>query len=118
MAVVTVRHGYPEDFGDRYDAIKRSYGIGEWDRWRIGNKYGDCGTSDTPFPHCDSDILHAPGECAVCDLYPSKQKARILEQVAFTGHEPLPSQQPCPADARRPPDSSSWHGRWHGNIAQ
>lgn len=114
MAVVIVRHGYPEGFGERYDAIERTYGEGEWDRWRIGNKYGE--TDDTRFPHCDSDILHAPGECPVCDLYPARQEFRICEHIAFTGHEPLPSQVPCPADLRRPPDSSSWHGWWHGNI--
>lgn len=111
MAVVTVRWGYPDDFGDRYDAIERAYTEAEWDHWR---SFPSGGTS----PHCDGDILHAPGECAVCDLYPLTQRNRMRSRVAFTGHAPLYDEVPCPADQRRPGGTGSWHGEWGGNRPQ
>lgn len=70
-----------------------------------------------PYPHCDSRVLHAPGECEHCDHYPERQRARQNGRVAFTGHEPTEDQLPCPADAARPPGSTSDHRRWYGNVA-
>lgn len=106
MAVVTVMYGYPPDFGERYDSIPRDYTEADWDYWRRQE-------SGAIYPHCNSAVLHAPGECAVCDLYPVRQSARLSGYVAFTGHEPLPSQQPCPADVQFP----GRYGRvWRGNV--
>jgi hypothetical protein len=65
--------------------------------------------------HCDSRIVHAPGECEFCDMHPSMQAGRIAANVAFTGHEPTPGQIACPADEDRPPGSPSDHRRWGGN---
>lgn len=113
MAVVEVRHGYPDDFGSSYEAIPRSYPETDWNYWRRGQRFDDEGVT---FPHCDSEVLHAPGECAVCDLYPGRQQARVNGRVAFSGHDPVPGQDPCPADERRPKDSVSWHGHWGGNA--
>lgn len=112
MVVYEVRHRYPDDMGERYDAIIRQYPEVEWDHWRTGRYHTEDG-----IPHCDQRVLHAPGECAVCDLYPQRQIARVNEQVAFSGHKPRPGQTPCPADEARPPGTPAWHGRWGGNVA-
>jgi hypothetical protein len=76
-------------------------------------------------PHCDARILHEPGQCWACDLYPDWQKLRELWDIAFTGHKPQDTglhglhrqQLPCPADYNRPPDSTSDHRQWGGNVA-
>lgn len=67
------------------------------------------------YPHCDSRILHAPGECEYCDLYPVAQELRVRDWVAFTGHAPVGFQTPCPADIARGPDS---YNQWGGNRAK
>lgn len=69
-------------------------------------------------PHCDQRILHAPGECGACDLYPDWQSLRLKWGIAFTGRAPLSDQLPCPADHARPPDSPSDHRQWGPNTAQ
>lgn len=52
-------------------------------------------------PHCDDLVLHAPGECDVCDQYAFKaQQQRIAAGVNFTGHND-PGKQPDPATIRR-----------------
>lgn len=74
-------------------------------------------------PHCDSDILHAPGECAYCDRRPEWQALRMLWGIAFTGHQPkIHGSGPaawheiaCPSDIRRP---GSVAARWPGNVAR
>jgi hypothetical protein len=65
-------------------------------------------------PHCESLILHAPGECKWCDLYPDLQAARKLWRIAFTGHPPTPDETACPADLKRGPES---YNNWSGNRA-
>lgn len=40
------------------------------------------------FPHCDSRVLHAPGECEFCDRHPDWQELRKSWGIAFTGHQP------------------------------
>lgn len=52
------------------------------------------------FPHCDSEVLHAPGMCEVCDMFPELQEARVNANVNFTG-EADTTKDPCPATARR-----------------
>lgn len=64
------------------------------------------------FPHCDSQILHYPGECDTCDKYPQLQANRILDRINFTGHyDPLLAS--CPADLARPTQS---YNQWGGNT--
>lgn len=64
-------------------------------------------------PHCDSAVLHAPGECEYCDAYPEFQKARKMWGIAFTGQPPT-DEQPllCPSEVRRDLDTIN---RWPGN---
>lgn len=80
-------------------------------------------------PHCDARILHAPGECWACDLYPDWQDLRVKWGICFTGQVPDPRvvgearlierhMLPCPADYNRPPDSPSDHRQWGPNQAQ
>jgi hypothetical protein len=69
----------------------------------------------TQFPHCDSRILHAPGECKYCDMRPDWQELRTQWMIAFTGHNPKNGESECPADRCRPPESSADHRRWGGN---
>lgn len=63
-------------------------------------------------PHCDSTVLHAPGECEYCDLYPEWQKARKMWGIAFSGHDPVDGQLPCPSEVHRSRDVIN---RWPGN---
>lgn len=57
-------------------------------------------SDNAQFPHCDSGVLHAPGECTYCDLHPDWQKERIQKSVNFTGQsESLKTT--CPSDATR-----------------
>ena len=69
-------------------------------------------------PHCDQRVLHQPGICWACDLYPDWQDLRVKWGVAFTGQKPMPWEMPCPADHHRPPGSKSDHRRWGPNRAQ
>jgi hypothetical protein len=68
-------------------------------------------------PHCDARILHHPGECWACDLYPDRQELRRMWGIAFTGHKPTADQLPCPADHARPPGTPSDHRLWGPNQA-
>lgn len=45
------------------------------------------------FPHCNSDVLHAPGVCHYCDAYPERQALRSAGGTPFT-----------------PPESNGWSG--------
>lgn len=65
------------------------------------------------YPHCDSRVLHAPGECVYCDLYPERQQARTDQGVNFTGHYDA-DKQLCPAEIERPLTTIN---RWGGNVA-
>jgi hypothetical protein len=69
------------------------------------------------FPHCDSRILHAPGECAYCDSQPEWQELRQAWGIAFTGRQPDGAwiSLPCAADAARPARAGNDHRRWGGN---
>ena len=67
---------------------------------------------DGRFPHCDPHVLHAPGDCEICDEYaPQAQQRRIAARVNFTGQD-KPGLAPCPADAAR---GFKQAHRWHGN---
>jgi hypothetical protein len=53
-------------------------------------------------PHCDELVLHAPGECNICDKYAGEQQAlRIRSGINFTGQH-KPDRGPCPSELRRP----------------
>ncbi len=62
-------------------------------------------------PHCDASVLHAPGTCEFCDLYPEWQEYRQLARISFTGQK---SDQlaPCPSTYFR---SAETVDRWPGN---
>lgn len=64
-------------------------------------------------PHCDDLVLHAPGNCKYCDMFPDIQQARIKNGVNFTG-ENDPKKKQCPAEVRRSLDTIN---RWGGNVA-
>jgi hypothetical protein len=49
------------------------------------------------FPHCNAEVLHAPGTCQYCDMFPDRQAARQASHTPFT-----------PAEANG----------WGGNVAQ
>ena len=36
------------------------------------------------FPHCNSEVLHAPGDCYYCDQFPSRQDARLASGTPFS----------------------------------
>lgn len=63
------------------------------------------------YPHCDSRVLHAPGECKYCDEYPDHQLQRRLAGVNYTGHYD-PEKEICPAEQQRDIETIN---RWHGN---
>jgi hypothetical protein len=64
------------------------------------------------FPHCDSRVLHAPGECVYCDEHPDWQELREVWGINFTGHQEVLKMQ-CPADRARGDN----HKLWGGNVA-
>lgn len=39
------------------------------------------------YPHCNSEVLHAPGTCQYCDMYPDRQQMRIASNTPFTPKE-------------------------------
>ena len=47
-------------------------------------------------PHCDSSVLHAPGECHYCDAFPDWQAYRETARINFTGWDD-PEKVPCPS---------------------
>lgn len=64
-------------------------------------------------PHCDSAVLHAPGQCEFCDEYPEWQEARRMWGIAFTGEPTTPERPlPCPSEVHRSLDIIN---RWPGN---
>ncbi len=36
------------------------------------------------FPHCNSRLLHAPGDCFYCDKFPELQQERIDSAIPFS----------------------------------
>lgn len=39
------------------------------------------------FPHCNSEVLHAPGECVYCDAFPKRQADWTADGTPFTPNE-------------------------------
>jgi hypothetical protein len=79
-------------------------------------------------PHCDSKVLHKPGECQYCDMHPEWQELREMWGIAFTGHSDEKisytdfdgnkvekSLIPCPSEWDRPVEIIN---KWGGNIAR
>lgn len=64
------------------------------------------------YPHCDQRVLHAPGECRFCDLYPALQEARLSQRVNFTGQSREGFSQ-CPAERERALEAINL---WPGNA--
>jgi hypothetical protein len=50
------------------------------------------------YPHSDCRVLHAPGECVECDLFPIFQALRFAWDIAYTGYTPENKELPCPFD--------------------
>ena len=71
-------------------------------------------TYQAPYPHCDSNILHAPTECQDCDEYPEAQHERIDNDINFTGHHHA-DKATCPSEMARPLETIE---RWPGNRAE
>jgi hypothetical protein len=78
------------------------------------------------FPHCDSKVLHRPGECRFCDARPDWQELRRVWGIAYTGHseETTPGWDhdgnlvekpkiPCPSEWDRPVERIH---AWYGNV--
>jgi len=62
-------------------------------------------------PHCDASILHAPGACQYCDLYPAWQELRRRWRMNYTGDYDT-DKAPCPSVYFREP----WvRDHWGGN---
>jgi hypothetical protein len=67
------------------------------------------------YPHCDARVLHQPGECSICDLYPEDQQDRITDGIKYTGKDDRPIGDlkfPCPAEEARGDNCQ----RWTGNL--
>lgn len=39
------------------------------------------------YPHCNSEVLHAPGRCVYCDHFPERQMMREAGGTPFTPDE-------------------------------
>lgn len=67
------------------------------------------------FPHCDSEILHKPGECRYCDVHPAWQERRLRAGVRFSGETPDAYPYPtvaCPSESWRTAETAA---AWPGN---
>lgn len=64
-------------------------------------------------PHCDSSLLHAPGECIFCDKYPEMQEYRKYARINFSGHDDS-KKAPCPSTHFRNEETIN---KWRGNRA-
>lgn len=64
-------------------------------------------------PHCDQSVLHAPGACRPCDLYPDWQEMRKRQRINFTG-ESDELKAPCPTTYFREEETIN---QWPGNRA-
>lgn len=40
--------------------------------------------SEYEAPHCNVEVLHAPGECEFCDKFPGRQQLRIASETPFS----------------------------------
>jgi len=60
------------------------------------------------YPHKNPRILHAPGECTLCDRHPDWQELRIAWGIAFTGHKSKGIELPDPVIHA--------HGNLHGKA--
>lgn len=69
------------------------------------------------WPHCESRILHAPGECAYCDERPELQMIRETWGICYTGHAPTSQTPiPCPADLAVSKGERADFNKWYGNV--
>jgi hypothetical protein len=73
---------------------------------------------DFQVPHCDQRVLHAPGECQVCDAQPEWQWLRQTWGINFTGHHEKTDERghpllPCPSETARPLGRIN---QWDGNV--
>jgi hypothetical protein len=67
-------------------------------------------TKDGRAPHCDQNVLHAPGECKICDEYAAPaQQDRIARKINFTNHFDA-DKSPCPSWIDRGQAASLWEG--------
>lgn len=67
-------------------------------------------------PHCDELILHEPGKCWACDLYPQRQRLRLHMLIAYTGEDASNTNlRACPAERARPLEKIN---RWGPNVAR
>jgi hypothetical protein len=82
--------------------------------WEALNKEVALLEERAAYPHCDSLVLHSPGECRYCDMYPEQQQRRELQGINFTGQYD-PNKRPCPAEQYR---SLETINKWGGNVAR
>ena len=80
--------------------------------WTDVNLQEELRNGEVQFPHCDSSVLHAPGECEYCDRHKDWQILRHMWGINFTGHKD-PTKIPCPAERFRTTESIE---SWGGNV--
>lgn len=98
-----------DDYMERYRMVEQAYADYLIHLTAVQEQTQTCG------PHCDSFVLHAPGECEYCDRYPVLQVARQRLNIAYTMHTPVYGERPCPATLLRPVEKIN---RWGGNVPQ
>ena len=64
------------------------------------------------FPHCDAMVLHKPGNCQYCDMYPMKQLDRMESNTNFSDENDS-TKLPCPSTYAR---SAEVRDKWIGNT--
>ncbi len=62
-----------------------------------------------PYPHCDHRVLHSPGACVFCDLYPDEQQERKDAGLKFTD-EQKPNEPLLPGEDRSAGSAHKWGG--------
>lgn len=73
---------------------------------RLPQDYEDILITLGKHPHWDLAILHAPGECQMCDYVPDLQAYRAEHNICFTGEVPT-----MPVEgSSRPLKAPCWSG--------
>lgn len=66
------------------------------------------------YPHCDPQVLHAPGECEYCDDRKEWQELREQWRINFTGHYDS-DKTICPSEQTRGIGKVGGENGWVGN---
>jgi hypothetical protein len=78
--------------------------------WRERQRQ-ELGQPTAEYPHCDIEVLHAPGVCVYCDFFPEWQAERASNTPCYACELSVSEWHTC---SFTPREANGW---W-GNVAQ